>query len=198
MSSRALQRWDGERASLLNGLSTMHLYVTSAAAKDYPELADQMNRALFTRLASELQGFARELHDEAVEHLVSPQFVPDDALRQLYRSNLIRDRRLSRGNAGEEALATDFRNLGLAIWPAIAAARTEHRMQQLRTWIVWLNTARNAIAHDDVDQLAKARASHPVTLRTYRDCRQQVHVFATTLDTVLGEHLHELTGARPW
>jgi hypothetical protein len=150
------------------------------------------------RLAAEFQGYARELHDEAVDFFVRSAAPGNTAIRDRLRSLLTRDRQLDKGNAQPSSLGSDFGSFGMLLWDDLramdrwAAARHTHLER--------LNRARNAIAHDRTAELAVLRREgFPCTLKTVERSRSALDGLATSLDIVVGSYLAMLFGsARPW
>jgi hypothetical protein len=114
-----LQTWRTDRAHRVDALVRLHHRV--AAMTEIPALAvEQLGPMLVVTLAAKWQGFARDLHDDAVKHIVADvrkTHVPaGDRLEAL----LLRRRRLDRGNADHSALNDDFRLLGInRLWDRI-------------------------------------------------------------------------------
>src|SRR5262249_15718514 len=155
--------------------------------------AQQITQAYAMLLASQFQGFARDLHSESVDHFLAV-IAPPAALRSLVRAEFTRNRQLDRGNAQPSSLGADFGRLGIDFWsevkafaPASAAWRDD--LELLNEW-------RNAIAHEDFTspKLAGATALPVAQVRRWRaSCRQ----FARAADEVMRRHLQTLTGASP-
>ena len=105
-----------------------------------------MNHAYAVLLSSQFQGYCRDLHSECVYHIV--QQVPV-ALQNVLRGELVRDRKLDRGNPNAGNIRADFARLGLGIWDRVKSLdrRNDERKQLLGE----LNEWRNAIAHQDFD-----------------------------------------------
>jgi hypothetical protein len=76
---------------------------------------------LAVRMAAEFQGFARDLHDEAIGFLAITATLGNQSLASVLRVGISSGRALNRNNAGSDTLATDFGRIGLILWPAIVA-----------------------------------------------------------------------------
>lgn len=105
---------------------------------------DDLDQALALRVTSEFQGFARELHDDAVS-LIAEAVAPGDRHRQLllglpYQAA----RRLDRGNADGRALSQDFKLFGLTLW----SDPEQGDPSRAAEWKAAVE-ARNGLAHDD-------------------------------------------------
>src|SRR5205807_404949 len=110
------------------------------------------------RLASEFQGYARALHDDASEALVAALAPNDPVRRKILRLPYHTGRRLDYGNAGPEALRKDFELFGLALWTALDR-RFPAKGPAWRSDLAVLNSARNGLAHDDAGRIASVVSS---------------------------------------
>ena len=70
MTSLALNRWIVDRSAALGRLERVHGTMTGGLS-GRPCDVTELNHALFLRLAAEVQGFCRDLHDEAIDARVS-------------------------------------------------------------------------------------------------------------------------------
>ena len=78
-------------------------------------MTDELNHALILRLASEFQGFTRDLHDEAglfVTRVLAPG---NQRLQVTLRIPYTANRKLSQGNAESGSLGTDFGLFGMQL-----------------------------------------------------------------------------------
>lgn len=153
------------------------------------------------RIATEFQGFSRALHDEAVGYVVDDISVRmNDELAATLRTALTTNRQLESKNAQPSSLGADFGRLGFVFWTSLAAAYPEESSRWNRT-LETLNTARNAIAHDDEAKLAEVAAmGWPTTQRrTAERFRRRIDGLADAMDNVVAEKMQALTGGpRPW
>lgn len=196
MPSAAYAQWSGTRKKKLDELFAAHSTV-GGRGPGRRWRTTQLNWAITLRLAGEFQGFSRDLHDEAADILCSP--VTDPGLSAVLRSGLSRSRKLDKGNAQPAALGNDFSYLGISLWPALKNANP-----RAATWnsdLDSLNTARNAIAHDDQDEFLKLQnlGRYPITLQVIKRWRRSLDALAGTMDDVVGDYLAGfLGGQRPW
>ncbi|MER0428395.1 hypothetical protein [Streptomyces microflavus] len=88
--------------------------------------------------------------------------------------------------------------LGLGIWPALKASSA--RAGKWNSELESLNTARNAIAHDDQSLFQKLpQSKYPITLTTVKTWRSALNGLAREMDVVVGDYLATLVGGkRPW
>ena len=158
----------------------------------------ELNHALVLRLASEFQGFARELHNEAVTTLTA--FAAggrSDLMESLGRPYEVA-RHLDRGNAHPGSLGHDFGLFGIQLWGELIATYPVKAPAWMRR-LDALNRARNALAHDNVDRLARVDAAGwPMTLRSVRRWRKSLDGLTKAMDHVTRRGLVRLTGTVPW
>jgi hypothetical protein len=152
------------------------------------------------RLAGEFQGFARELHDQAIDCYAQSIGTLSPTLANIVRNDMSRDRKLDRGNANPGSLGTDFSRLGLILWSALEKA-TNNRSKKWNSELNSLNLARNAIAHDDQKNFQELAAigKFPITLVTVKTWRRALDPLASTMDYVVSDYLSTvLEVPRPW
>ncbi|MDO9396468.1 MAG: hypothetical protein Q7T71_07985 [Herbiconiux sp.] len=196
MTSEALHTWCTTRARNLDALQGAHVSVTGGLP-GRPSLTTELNHALISRLASELQGFCRDLHDQAADGLLTRATVPDDSIRQILRARIEDGRKLDSGNANAGNLGNDFLRMGLRLWPNIHTA-FPRRGAAWHDWVEWLNLARNGIVHNDPIKMNQAATVHPLTLATFRSARGSLNQLAAGMDAVVETYLTFKTGVAPW
>jgi hypothetical protein len=147
MPSLALQEWSADRAAALDEIEHAHRSV-GGTGPGRRTLTQQINQAYAMLLASQFQGFCRDLHGDCVGRLVASVVSP--VLQAAYRRNLLFGRKLDTGNPNSGNIGSDFNRLGLSFCPAVEAdhPRNRQRGRVLET----LNRWRNAIAHDAFPQ----------------------------------------------
>ncbi len=197
MPSAALGAWEGERSMLLDQLIQAHAAVGGPGA-GRRWATDELNRALLLRVAAQFQGFAKDLHAEVAitfGTLVQPR---NATLARVISAGLQTRRDLDRTNAHHESLASDFGRFGIALWDEMQKhdTRTAARRKHLK----WFNEARNALAHDDAEKLAKVMAAgYKIDLTGVRRWRSALNGLARTMDVVMATHLARLFNVpRPW
>lgn len=190
MTSAALVRWQTERSDLLDHLFGAHALVGGRGV-GRRWMTVELNRALVLRLAAQFQGFARDLHHEAASslgRLVAPDH-PEVA--QAVTLGLQAGRELDRRSAQPDALARDFRRLGIDLWPAMTGF--DRRTPARRDKLAWLHTARNAIAHEDEVKLALVvAAGHSMHIRQLRDWRRALDGLVGTMDRAVEHRFTQL------
>ena len=193
MRSTSYQNWVTARADALDEIKQAHVAM-GGAARGRRYATQQINRAYAVLLASQFQGFCRDLHSECADHLVSA-IAPPPALRSLVLTELTRGRQLDRGNAQPASLGADFGRLGVDFWKEVD--RHDPRNKARRTCLDALNDWRNAIAHQNFDP-AKLGGTTTLRLAQVKQWRTACRRLAQSIDEVLRTHLQALTGAAPW
>src|SRR5947208_9932727 len=118
MASRSFQLWQTTTSVQLDEIEAAHRSVGGTGpGRRYA--TQQINQAYAVLLASQFQGFCRDLHDECVDCLV--RSVLPTELRGPLEIEFSAYRRLDRGNANAGAIGADFNRLGLAFWSEVDA-----------------------------------------------------------------------------
>jgi len=191
VTSTSLQTWLGARAKKLDEIEAAHSAV-GGTAQGRRWATEQVNHAYAMLLNAQFQGFCRDLHSECAGHLV--RSVTPSAVQAVVHADLLRDRRLDRGNPTPASLGADFNRLGLDFWLQVKVlhARNAQRLQRLAELSEW----RNAIAHQDFDpgSLVPKRL-HLGTIRSWRGI---CGALASSFDRVMRSYLSTATGSSPW
>lgn len=190
MPSIAWQNWSTDRARSLDEIEQAHAAVGGIGpGRRYATL--QVNHAYAVLLASQFQGFCRDLHTECGDAIVA--VIPQANLKPLVRKNLILHRMLGRGNATPSNIGADFNRFDISFWPEVHAhdPSTLGMMKHLES----LNDWRNAIAHQD---FANVGGNSALQLQMVKKWRKACHKLATVFDTVMQSYLHRLSGVAPW
>jgi hypothetical protein len=195
--STAYVAWFGYRRARIDQLRVAHRTI-GGSGPGRRWATEQLNWALTLRLAAEFQGFARELHDVAVDHLVVVVAGGNLGLVSVLRAGMTARRQLDRGNANPETLKDDYRRLGIQLWPDLRAA--DYRAPVWSRNLDLLNKARNAIAHGDERTLNDLRGrGYPITLATVNRWKSSLDGLVRTMDDVVGAYLGRLLGTgSPW
>lgn len=206
MPSFALQAWHGTRSRELDELDAAHSAVGGTGpGRRYA--TRQLNHAYAVAIASQFQGFCRDLHSEcadivanAIHSARGSSSLDAAAIADITLTALTRNRRLDRANASPTSIGADFKGFDLDIWKLArhVDARTSQRSRRLEQLTVW----RNAIAHQDFnftereqEVLAGASRLGLDDVRSFRSCCGGL---AATFDKVLARHLESIVGGRPW
>lgn len=195
MPSAALQAWATSRTERIDRLREAHAAYGRGRGRRWK--TEELNHALVLRLASEFQGFTRDLHNESVI-FIARTVAPTPAIEVVLRIPYTANRKLDYGNAGPGNLGTDFALLGVQIW---ADLRTHYpvRAPEWSKKLEALNTARNGIAHDDASKRAKVKGDGwPMTLSSVDLWKSALDGLAKGMDRVVGEYLESMFGVPPW
>lgn len=191
MPSVALGTWQSSARAALDEIASAHRAVGgSGPGRRYA--TREVNHAYAMMLSSQFQRYCRDLHTEAVLHLVSA--LTPTSLRQIVRASFFEGRKLDRGNPNPGNLGSDFGRLGIDLWDAVRRRNPQNATRQahLERLTVW----RNAIAHQDFDP-STLDPPH-LRLKDVKTWRSACNALAAELDRVLGDHLTSLVGAASW
>lgn len=155
---------------------------------------------MFLRLAAEFQEYARFLHTLASDMLVSACADGKISLAVILSRNFLTKRDLDSYNACAESVTNDFHRLGLTIWDALTEIHEARQTEAWKRTLAHLNTARNAVAHNDADKFESlSKANIVLSLETFKRWHQELDGLVTAMDEVVGDYLSELlTVDRPW
>ncbi|MEV0773648.1 hypothetical protein, partial [Nocardia salmonicida] len=188
--SSALLKWNSDRAAALDSMVAVHgKVVEGKVGRQYA--TGHLNRALFVVLASEFQGYCRDLHEEAAWVMTDGLEPVGDPRIPILRSSLVRGRKLDGGNAQPSSIGSDFSSLGMDFWPALEAMYPAKKAKW-HTFLTELNKARNAIAHRDDTKLAEIK--DPLTLGTFKSWRTTLKGFVAGMDKVVEAYLQNTAG----
>jgi hypothetical protein len=191
--SQALRDWTSDRAARLDRLLSAHSALTGHGP-GRRWITVEVNHALIVRLAGEFQGFARDLHDEAIDAFVAG--IPASHA-SVIRAALQRSRKLDSGNATWANIGNDFAVFGLSLATELSATYP-YKYPKWTACLNNLNDSRNAIAHQDPSKLALMTARHGLTLHTFKAWRTTLSGVASALDRATGRYLRSLNGVAPW
>ena len=191
MASKAYRRWFKTQAAALDQMENAHASV-GGRGRGRRYATDQINQAYAVLLASQFQGFCRDLHSESASYLID--ILEPPSMRPIVRAEFTRERKLDRGNANPGSLGQDYGRLGIDFWVEVnkLSPRNSARNQALEM----LNSWRNAIAHQDFDP-AKLGSSN-LGLAQVRRWRAACERLARAFDRVMRIHIRSVTGKTPW
>lgn len=197
MSSASLITWAAIRAHRIKRLQAAH-EAFGGTGPGRRWVTDELNHALILRLASEFQGFARDLHNESGLFVARSLAPGNQRLQDSLRVPYTQYRKLNQGNADPATLGNDFGLFGVALWPELLARYPTHA----KGWnqkLVALNVARNGIAHDDGAKITRVQADGwPLTLRSVDRWKSSLDGLARGMDRVVAGHLKLMYGTTPW
>jgi len=193
MPSKSLAEWRGNRSDELNEIAQAHAAV-GGSSRGRRFATQQINRAYAVLLASQFQGFCRDLHSECVDHIMAA-LAPTAAMCMIIKLELTRGRKLDSENAQPGSLGEDFKRLGIDLWVEVykldAVNKARNRLlENLNKW-------RNAIVHQTLDA-SKLGGSTVLRLNEVRRWRATCERLASSFDEALRTHLQGLTGTSPW
>lgn len=192
MGSIALRRWQTEGESRLDEIAAAHAAVGgSGPGRRYA--TQEINHAYAVLVASQFQRFCRDLHTEAVEHIVA--HVAPLAVQSVLRTRLLEGRKLDQGNPNPSNLGSDFGRLGFNFWTAVrsshaSSGKWQRLLEDLTNW-------RNAIAHQDFTAPTLTPAP-PLQLRHVERWRSACRSLAKQFDAVVHGQIVALVGKAPW
>ncbi len=192
MSSAALGTWQTTASSALDEIAGAHAAV-GGTGPGRRHATEQIDHAYAVLVCSQFQRFCRDLHTECVSHLVSG--MAPAAARPVIGARFLEARKLDRGNPNPGNLGSDFGRFGIDFWGQVRQSdqRNQQRQSRLHALSVW----RNAIAHQDFDP-GVLDPKPPLTLGTVRRWRSACGALAVQFDRVMGSHLTQLVGTKPW
>jgi hypothetical protein len=191
MPSVSWHRWATTRRAALDEIAQAHVAV-GGMGRGRRYATQQINQAYAVLLASQFQGFCRDLHTECIDRLVPA--VPA-LLRPILRAELTQRRQLDEKNAQPGSIGADFNRLGLRFWDAVTLLNArnlnyQNGLEQLNAW-------RNAIAHHNFDP-TKLGGTTTLRLSRVRRWRLACSRLALAFDKVMRRHLQTVTGTLPW
>lgn len=191
MPSRSLHLWRTTRSAALDEIRHAHDEV-EGTGRGRRYATQQLNQAYAVLLASQFQGYCRDLHTECMGHLTVTGASP--TIRAVIGTGFIAGRRLDSGNAHAASLSDDFARFGIAVLKELKTHRRNNRGRLKR--LESLNTWRNAIAHQDFDPVKLGRKT--LLLRMVTQWRTACDGLAKSLDEIMRIHLQSLAGITPW
>lgn len=192
MTSPALVTWRSARLGRIDRLLAAHPH--SIGSTTDPALAEQLTHALVLLLASEFQGFCRDLYDNGVRVLVGAAETRNSELRLTLADGLALGRGLNRRSADAKTLGDDFLRLGLNLWPDLAASHPGSA-PAWREGLAQLHRARNGVAHHDLGRIEAVHAAGwAMQIGTIRSWRKVVDEITAAMDTILSMDIAKRVG----
>ncbi len=193
MPSKALLTWRSVRAQALDEIKNAHASIGGTGpGRRYA--TQQVNQAYAVMVASQFQGFCRDLHTESVTVIVDI-VQPPPLLTQIVRDRFMLGRQLESKNAQPSSVGSDFGWFGIGFWKEVNTllqdgGASQGKLQELIDW-------RNAIAHQDFNKVSPG-GSPNLTLKRVRQWRGVCDKLARTFDRVMWRYLRSLKGKPPW
>jgi len=193
MASQSYRMWLSTRAKALDEIQAAHASLGGTGpGRRYA--TQQINQAHAVLVASQFQGFCRDLHTESVAQLMA--FInPPVLVRHLVQARFTKGRQLDSRNAQPGSIGSDFELLGIKFWDEVDShhPKSKDRKRDLEE----LNKWRNAIAHQSFEEVSPGGAPN-LTLQRVRRWRSVCGRLARSFDEVMRVHLQSLTGRTPW
>ena len=131
MPSNSYGRWTTPRRNELDELERAHSAIGGTGrGRRYATL--QINHAYTVLLASQFQGYCRDLHSESVDYLV-PWIQPtafQASVRELLATNL----QLMKGNAQPGCIGADFGRFGVNFWDEASKSLRDNAQRGHLEW----------------------------------------------------------------
>src|SRR3954452_3892842 len=139
MPSQSYLAWGTTQAKALDEIEAAHASV-GGTGRGRRYATQQINQAYAVLVASQFQGFCRDLHTESVARLMA--FINPPALvRHLVQAGFTRGRQLDSKNAQPSSIGSDFGLLGLKFWQEVDAHHPQN--QDRKNNLEELNKCRN-------------------------------------------------------
>jgi hypothetical protein len=192
MPSVALREWQTTATAALNAIAAARAR-TADTGPERRHASRELNFAYVVLLTAHFQRFCRDLHTEAVDHIVG--VVAPAAVQDVVLTQMLEGRQLGRRNPTPSTLTADFGRLGFDIW--LDLRRSHALNDKRRATLTNLTTWRNAIAHGDVGE-AMLVPRPPLHRRHVETWRATCRALAGQLDLVVGRRVASLVGRKPW
>ncbi len=196
MTSPALVTWRSSRLPRLDRMIAVHPE-TSGSRTD-PVVALEWTHALVLRLASEFQGFCRDLYDDAAVAVARELAESNKRARAMILAALKVDRSLNRGSADFNNLARDFARFQIKLWDALA----NRHPAAASTWkksLESLHSARNGVVHDELDKLRAVESQGwAMEVASVLRWRNLLDVIVEAMDDLLDAEISKLFGYTRW
>jgi hypothetical protein len=115
MASASFANWAAARADRIKRLRAAH-EAFGGTGPGRRWVTDELNHALILRLASEFQGFVRDLHDETGLFIARSLAPGNQQLQDSLRIPYTLHRKMNQGNADPGTLGNDFGLFGMVLW----------------------------------------------------------------------------------
>jgi hypothetical protein len=196
MTSPALATWRSSRLSRLDRLLAVH--PDSSGSTTDPSVAQEWTQALVLRLASEFQGYCRDLHNDVSGAIAGALAASDCRIQLMIFTGLTAGRALNRSSADPQTLATDFARLGVMLWRELTQ-RHPHDGPIWREILGLLHQARNGVVHDDPQRIIGVLdAGWVLEIQTVIRWRDLLDEVAVAMDDVVSSAIADLFGMIPW
>jgi hypothetical protein len=187
MPSGAYKTWTTTRKGELNKMEWTHRAI-GGTKRGRRYATEHVNQAYVVAVASQFQGYCRDLHTESVDHVVQMLIPPN--FQAPVRTLLTQKLELKRSNAQPDSIGKDFNRFGIDFWTEVIRHDPHNEVRKTQLWE--LNALRNAIVHQDFTSSAVLR------LQQVKKWRRVCERLAQSFDEVMRHYLQNLTGRSPW
>ncbi len=192
MPSRAYRDWMTTRAKALDEIEAAHASV-GGTGRGRRYATQQINQAYAVLVASQFQGFCRDLHTESATRLVDEVIKPHVVIRDVVQTRFTQGRQLDSKNAQPSSLGSDFNRFGIKFWDEVYTHDPENRGRSKS--LDKLNDWRNAIAHQDFEVVGRD-GSVRLKLAQVRRWRSVCRRLARSFDEVMMAYVQSLIETR--
>lgn len=199
VTSEPLRRWLGPRREAIDKVAEGHARVGDLTGPGRPlDASKPLAHAYALVIVSQFQGFIRDMHDLAVERLLSASGATANFL-PLLTEGIVNARRIDRGNPTHGNVTSDFASIGLSPFN-MAARNARWATPGDAEQFTHLMTLRNALAHGNDDDLRSLllRGGAQDTVSWARGQLPVLNRYARALDHMVWDHLRATTGRAPW
>lgn len=118
--SQAYESWSTQRARELDRMENVHREITGSGRGRRWD-SEHLNCAIISRLVSEFQGFARDLFNDSIDHLVGTQNIADPGIAAVMRGAFVNGCGLNKSNPTWSVIAADYAKFGIDLKAAVDA-----------------------------------------------------------------------------
>lgn len=147
---------------------------------------------LYVALAAEFQGYCRDLHQECIDDLLDQMALVPFALKNVVGVTLRNGRALDRQNATTEAVAKDFKDLGISPWEIVQ----RYNKDEYHVWregLDLVNSIRDAVAHSNEMKIDQYLERDELTMAKWTTCLDCVARLAVALHGAAEARLRGMT-----
>lgn len=196
--SEPRRRWTAERLGRIDVLATGHASVGGVSGPGRPRDASKpLAHAYIIGMLGEFQGYVRDLHDLAVERVISASGATA-SFAPILTDGMTSGRGIDRGNATTRTVKADFGRIGLS--PLHLSVHNSRWTSGDSSQFDKLIQLRNALGHANDAELRKLLAAGGVkdTVTWARAQRPVLNRYVKALDMLVWDHLKRATGKEPW
>ena len=194
MASNSRIYWSTTRVIRLDEMEEAHRSV-GGTGRGRRTATQQLNHAYTLLLASQFQGFCRNLHTETATAIALSLTPSASRMYKVLLKEFTFNRKLDGGNANPGNIGSDFNRFGIDFWAMVDSLHPHGKL--LRDRLDELNRWRNAIAHDNFDSVNSSGIMF-LRIERVRRWRQTCQKLARVFEKALDVYLRQLIGYPPW